>query len=267
MPFFARSPLRRLGADRDAARRRDDADGDRAVTFELEEYEFVPAGEAVGLLRVAGRWVADVNRTVGEVVLAMSRGAAAEELAPLPDPNDSLPLASPPGEPWRAAFMVSPEAVEDPRLELSLVAAGETRVALPRPGEWDPSSWDPAAAADVVPAEPEVEEPEPDEPEPDPESLPPAAELDATPTAEVLHQELDRLRGELQAARTEVVRSRTEAQGERRRREALEEELRSRLDVERRARQAAEPREVRPPLDDELLGRLERARRMSDTVS
>src|SRR5438270_247001 len=56
MPFFSRS------SSSNPARRRDDGDELRALSFDAESFEFVPAGEAVGLLRLSGRWIAAVDR-------------------------------------------------------------------------------------------------------------------------------------------------------------------------------------------------------------
>src|SRR5438105_14767032 len=111
MPFFARSPLRKLS--RKQARRRTEADGIRALTFDLETLEFVAAGDDLGLLRVAGRWTAPAWRSLQDVVLVIQRGEDALELQPLPDVEGAEPLASPDGESWRAAYTASAELIDD----------------------------------------------------------------------------------------------------------------------------------------------------------
>jgi hypothetical protein len=255
MPFFPRSQLWRTGRDHDA-RRREDADGDRALSFELDAYEFVQASDEMGLLRVAGRWVADVDRALEDIALTVDRDGELLQLAPLPDLYGTAPLATPAGETWRGAFTVDVELVEDPRSEFALSAGDEASVALPRPGEWPDDVDEPAMAA-----------PEPVEEE-DLEPLPGDIDLDLGTPADELEQELARVRAELREARAEV-------DVERARRQLLEDHLRDAISVqETRLRSvAAEPHVAQPSpptcqsLDDDFLDRLDRARRMSETAT
>jgi hypothetical protein len=129
MPFFPRSKRRGRG------RRRED-DGVRSVAFEIDDLEFVQASDDIGLLRVGGRWTAPVSRALSDIVLVVDRDGELLELAPLPDMNGFLPIATQAGEEWRGAFTMTVEVAEDPRTALALVAGEDARVALPRPGEW-----------------------------------------------------------------------------------------------------------------------------------
>src|SRR5438132_6889350 len=258
MPFFARSPLRKLS--RKQARRRAEAEGIRALTFELEMLEFVAAGDELGLLRVAGRWTAPAWRSLQDIALVIRGGEDTIELQPLPDPEGAVPLASPDGEPWRAAYTASAELIEDPDVELALIADDdEAPVAIPRPGDWEPPAavyedeeedegeagdepWNAelehltdlqiqaerlAEELEAREADEELEadeEPEADEPA-DPEPV--IAETVAVADPD----ELERLREELAEARSEL-------EAERSRREALEEEMRARATVEDELRNA-----------------------------
>ena len=254
MPFFARSPLRKLS--RKQARRRTEADGIRALTFELEMLEFVAAGDDLGLLRVAGRWTAPAWRSLQDIALVIRGGEDTIELQPLPDPEGAVPLASPDGEPWRAAYTASAELIEDPDVELALIADDdEAPVAIPRPGDWEPPAavyedeeeedegeagdepWNAELEnladlqiqaerlAEELEAREADEEPEPDkEPEID-EPADPEPVVVAESVAVADPEELAHLREELAEARSEL-------DAERSRREALEEEMRARATVE-----------------------------------
>jgi hypothetical protein len=249
MPFFPRS--RRSGR----GRRRED-DGVHAVTFELENLEFVQASDELGLLRVGGRWFAPVSRALGDMMLTVRRDTEILELAPLPDMNGVGPVASPAGEVWRGAFTMTVEAAEDPRTEFALAAGGDGEVALPRPGEWDEAQVDEAgheiedesdsespvvaelvakledvARLDVHP-EPPSAEPQP-APEPEPFLEP-----------ELPHAEIAELRAELDVRRMQLATAQAELDAERRRREALEQELRARTSVEEDLRNAMAMREA-----------------------
>src|SRR5438552_4104341 len=129
MPFFPRSRSRKHRS------RRHEDDGVRAVSFELESLEFVAASDEVGLLRVAGRWVAPADRALSDIVLVLTRDSETLEIPPLPDLEGAAPVASHYGEAWRGAFTLAVEMIEDPRCELVLVAGKDARAPLPRPGE------------------------------------------------------------------------------------------------------------------------------------
>ena len=278
MPFLPRSPLRRLAHDQSDGRRREDADGVRALSFELDAYEFVQASDELGLLRVAGRWVADVDRALQDIVLTVSRDGELVELDPLPDLRGAAPLATPAGEAWRGAFTVAVELADDPRSEFALAAGDDVSVELPRPSEWGVGADGPVDDAAGVA----------DNPEPvagEVESLPDETELAVAHSVDELEEEVARLRVELQEARTEI-------EVERGRREALEDDLRSAIAMQeaelRTASMLAEQgvrrgdsrrdqldpspaqgEQVRPApqaIDDEFLDRLERAKRMSEAA-
>ena len=246
MPFFARSPLRKLGRKQDEERRRGEAEGIRALAFDLESLELVPVDAEVGLLRVAGRWTAPAPRPLQDIVLSLRFGGDSIELRALPDLVGAAPLASPRGEPWRAAYTASAILIEDPHVELTLVADGEAPVTIPRPSDWEPLTSGVEQQSAGAEREEEVAEAagrpvQADEPwnaelerlaqlQVEAERL--AEELEANQAevpAETLEQpdaeELTRVREELEAARTAL-------DVERRRREALEEEIRARATVE-----------------------------------
>ena len=288
MPFFPRS--RRPDHDR-----RRTEEGVHAVEFELETLEFVAAGSEVGLLRVGGRWYAPSARALGDIVLHVHRDSQSLEVEPLPDLNGVAPIASPDGEEWHGAFTMSAEVAEDPRTELALGSGSDAEVALPRPGEWErlqaadgdeesPIVADLVAQLDAV-AQQEIDvEPPADPPAPDPTAA----------------DELAGLRAELDLRGSQLETLEAELTDERRRREALEQELRAHASVEddlrnalamreaeiasaaaqaQRARQAerrreqasgheddhAAPRRVRAA-DEDFIARLERARRASETA-
>jgi hypothetical protein len=176
------------------------------LSFEVESFEFISAGEEMGLLRVAGRWVAPLDRDLHGVVLVATQNGTPVELNPLPDLEATSPLATPAGHPWRAAFSAGSELVESELTEFALAVHGGERVHLPRPGER-------AGAAGPVGPEPEVIEHAPAA----------AASSDS--------DELIRLRSELHRVRTEL-------EVERRRRAALEEEIQSRDSLENDLRSA-----------------------------
>src|SRR5438132_6553613 len=247
MPFFARSPLRKLS--RKQARRRAEADGIRALAFELEMLEFVAAGDDLGLLRVAGRWTAPAWRSLQDIALVIRRGEDTLELQPLPDPEGAVPLASPDGEPWRAAYTASAELVEDPYVELALIADDdEAPVEIPRPGDWEPPAAvdedeeeDEAEAGDEpwnaelehladlqIQAERLAEELEAREGDEEPEADEPADPEPVVVAESVAVADPD----ELAHLREELAEARSELDAERSRREALEEEMRARATVE-----------------------------------
>ena len=261
MPFFPRPR-----SEPDTRRREDDGAG--AIGFELDALEFVPADDDLGLLRVGGHWVAPVSRALPDIVLAVTRDSETLELTPLPDINGVGPVASPDGEEWRGAFMMAAELADDPRVELVLVAGEDARVELPRPGELE---------------EPDAEEP-------------PAPDEAPEPVLEA-----EDLRSELELLQRQLLEAQTALEHERRRLEALDQELGSRRSMEddlrnaiamqeaelasvaqnasQDARRAERRREGVPAADgadqpkrsrgadDEFLARLERARRAGEAVS
>jgi hypothetical protein len=313
MPFFPRS--RRGGR----GRRRED-DGLHAVVFELESLEFVQASDDVGLLRVGGRWIAPASRALGDMVLTVHRDTEVHELAPLPDMNGAAPVASPAGEEWRGAFTMAVEVAQDPRSEFALAAGDDGEVALPRPGEWEALQED----EDLDEAEHAIEA-EPGAGSPVVAEL--VAQLDEIARTDGGHDapfvdsepaeergpdhdpeptqlaELVELRAQLDAQHTLLAAVEGELEAERRRSQALEQELRTHVTVEgdlrnaiamreaelasaveqasQRARQAERLRDVAPPVaagdqperprsapaDKEFLARLERARRASEAAA
>jgi hypothetical protein len=121
---------------RRSRRRREDGDGLRSLAFEIDGYEYIQASDELGLLRIAGRWLSPADRALGDIALVVDRDGETSEFSPLPDLHSVAPVASPAGEPWRAAFTVSVELLEDRRSELGLAVPDEPRIALPRPDEW-----------------------------------------------------------------------------------------------------------------------------------
>jgi hypothetical protein len=248
MPFFPGS--RKSGR----GRRRED-DGLRAVTFEIDNLEFVQASDDIGLLRVGGRWVAPASQALDDIHLRVRRDTELLEIGPLPDMNGASPVASPSGEDWRGAFTMTVELAGDPRTELALVAGEDADVALPRPAEWEAAQRALEAAR-----QDEVDEDEPDdfyyedderEPEPEPElepleletisfGPPPVPEPDVEPEAvqPIRDPKLTELRAELELSRMQLEETQAELESERRRRLALEHELGSKASVEEDLRNA-----------------------------
>lgn len=268
MPFFSRSKNHH---------RRDDADEIRTLAFEVDSLEFFSAGDDVGLLRLSGLWIAPVDRVLDAVSLVAAVNGHEVEVAPLPDPEGATPLATPAGEPWRAAFSMSSELAQSPVTELALVVRDGERIDLPRPGEFAANTVPPAADS-ASPPEMEIAEP--------------MFHADADLAAEPAGDEVARLRAELHRLHTEL-------EVERRRYAALEEELRSHASLEtdlrnamamqeaevaaavtqaaQRARREERQREratvaeqgdrSRQPIDPDLLDRIERARRAADAAA
>jgi hypothetical protein len=132
MPFFSRSDR----PDR-PTRRRDDRDHGRPLLFEVDSFEFVPAGDGLGLLRLSGAFSADPERVVAmPIEIEIERDGEAVRLPVLPDPSAPLAVAVPAGEAWRGAFMAESELAEDVRSDFALVAGGEVVAGLPRPGDY-----------------------------------------------------------------------------------------------------------------------------------
>jgi hypothetical protein len=132
MPFFSRSDR----PDRAPRRRREDGDRDGRLSFDAIAFEFVPAGEDVGLLRLDGAWVAEPEQAVpGPIEVEILRDGLSVRLKVLPDPSAPEALAAPEGVEWRGAFMANAELADDPRSDFALVAGGEVVAGLPRPGD------------------------------------------------------------------------------------------------------------------------------------
>jgi hypothetical protein len=284
---------------RKGGRRRED-EGVEAIVFELETVEFVAASDELGLLRVVGRWVAPVDLPLGDIVLNASRGSETLELQRLPDFGGVAPLASPRGEEWRGAFTVPADLALDPRLELVLVAGEDAEVALPRPGEVTEEPA-PESEPDGSPVVAELVA-QLDEvallDEADAETDYPRGAEDGDLTDPASAQELEDVRAELELRTAELEEVRAELDSERRRREALEQEMNDRDSVEddlrnamamqeaqlasavaeasQRVRQEERRRDIAPvagarpepgatqPADEDFLSRLERARRASE---
>ena len=150
MPFFSRPNP----DDDEPRRRRGDHEDDAMLSFEVTCFEFVPAGEAMGLLRLTGAWHADPDQMVPvPVELEIERDGEAIRLSVLPDPSTPLAVAAAGGEPWRGAFMTQAEVAEDPRADFTLVAGGEVVAGLPRPGDFETDhGYVPTVAEDETPA-------------------------------------------------------------------------------------------------------------------
>ena len=293
MPFM---PFTSRNRD-DLARRREDAEGLRAPTFELETLQFVEVGEGVGLLRVGGHWVAEVDVALPELELRVDRDGECLWIAPLPDLNSAAPLAGPRGELWRGAFTVGVEIAEDPRTEFSLVAGDDATVALPRPEEWAAAqaketaqaaeaaasgSGSPVVAelmaklADVAQLEADdAAEPEPEPVVADPEPV--AAGAD-TADLERLREDLSQAesllvqaRAERDEARVQLDEARAELEIEQARRAELDEQLRSRIALEDDLRKAVATQEAElasaAAKADQLARGAEHRRDATDTAS
>lgn len=139
------SPLRPVSRRSSAPR------PDRELRFELASFEYLLAGEGVALLRLAGSWHARPERLVPEARLVMLIGGVPVAIPGVPDPTRSQALATPEGSPWRGAFRVSAEVIDQPGIDFRL-EAGEVAMTLPRPSEH----------ARAVPAPPPAPEQTPD---------------------------------------------------------------------------------------------------------
>ncbi|MBV9213864.1 MAG: hypothetical protein JOZ25_09495, partial [Actinobacteria bacterium] len=131
MPFFSRPPITRSKP----RRRREDGDALPTLSFDVESVEFVPAGEEIGLLRLAGRWVAPAERVLHEVSLVAADGGELTHVQPLPDPSGSVPTAAPDGRAWRAAFSMNTAVALGESSAFMLRVGAEESVRLPRPGD------------------------------------------------------------------------------------------------------------------------------------
>ena len=203
MPLFPRSPISRS----EPRRRHDDGDELRTLSFDVESLEFVAAGEELGLLRLAGRWTAPIDRVLADVVLVASAAGESREIAPLPDVNGSLPVATPDGEAWRGAFSLSTALALDEAAEFRLRAGENETIRLPRPGE--------------LPEVPLV----------GPAPVPVEANGHAGPEHDPADDELSRVSEDL-------ARVRTALEVERRRYAALEEEIQTHASLEKDLRNA-----------------------------
>src|SRR4051812_38692499 len=117
------------------------------LRFALEREERITAGPAKVLLRLAGRWYADAETTLGPAALLLPDG---QQVSALPAPGEAEPTAAPEGRAWRAAFAVPASALEEGIAALWL-QAGESVVALEPvdPGEV-PVAPSTAAARDAA---------------------------------------------------------------------------------------------------------------------
>jgi hypothetical protein len=115
-----------------------------APAFEVETFEYVEAGPALALVRLAGRWRPGAEPGDAEL-FALAGGGSRTALDPLPAPPGADDL-------WRAAFSAAPELLRDAGARFELVpAGGGEAVALPAPVEHG------AAAGPATPAAPAAE--------------------------------------------------------------------------------------------------------------
>lgn len=248
MPIFSRSHR--------PARRRDDGDEVRTLSFDVESFEFVPAGEGVGLVRLWGRWIAPVDRALEDVTLVAEVGSHAVDVKPLPDLQASVPLATPAGTDWRAAFSVSSELALNEAAEFALAVEGE-RVPLPRLGD---------LPEPLVDEQPASVQPGPDDAE--------VARLQAELTQLRTQLEVERrrhlaLEEEIRTHAMNGLRDTMATQGAERAAELAQAAQRAkRAERQRDRATSAELRDVPGrPVDLDLVGRLDRARRAADAAA
>src|SRR5687768_18563311 len=119
MPFFSRSE-------------RNEPARDRGISFDVDSFEFGPAGDGLGLLRLTGVWGGD-EAVPPPIEVEIERDGDSVRLTVLPDPSVPDPAS---GAEWRGAFMVDDaELALDPRADFALVAGGEVVAGLPSPAE------------------------------------------------------------------------------------------------------------------------------------
>lgn len=104
------------------------------LTFELERGEYITAGGAFALVRIAGAWRASHPATVERPRLCAAAGSHTIAVEPLPDPSAPRPTAGPAGEHWHAAFPLPLDLVADEQAAFWLEAEGvRVRIARPLP--------------------------------------------------------------------------------------------------------------------------------------
>jgi hypothetical protein len=101
-------------------------------TFHLDRFEFVPTTPMNALLRVRGRWEGNPASSHAAPHLLADRGGRTHRFAPL-DPAEALIAPAPDPEPWRAAFAVPVDVVDDPAAQFMLETADGLHVSLPAP--------------------------------------------------------------------------------------------------------------------------------------
>jgi len=101
-------------------------------TFHLDWFEFIPTTPMHALLRVRGRWQGDPASSHTAPHLLADRGGRTHRFAPL-DPAEALIAPAPDPKPWRAAFAVPVDVVDDPAAQFMLEAADGLRITLPAP--------------------------------------------------------------------------------------------------------------------------------------
>src|SRR3954447_13884695 len=92
-------------------------------TFHLEWFEFIPTTPMHALLRVRGNWEGEATDSHPAPHLLADRAGRTHRFAPL-DPAEALIVPHPEPHPWRAAFAVPLDVVEDHSAEYVLEAAG-----------------------------------------------------------------------------------------------------------------------------------------------
>nr|MBA2505185.1 hypothetical protein [Thermoleophilaceae bacterium] len=99
------------------------------ISFDVEAFELVPAGDERVLVRVSGRWRGPA-RSLGDIALVLSAGGKRRRVRALPDPSAEDPTAGPDGVVWRGAFSLPLARVEGASFSLASEAGA---VELPRP--------------------------------------------------------------------------------------------------------------------------------------
>jgi hypothetical protein len=118
-----------------------------SVRFEVEGFEQVQATPGTALLRLSGRWQAEVRERLAPPMLVIDDGRRTHRVAALPGPDEANPLAGPDAPLWRAAF-AAPAALLGSRCAFALDVGRGGLIDIPRPGARA------AAATRAVPAVP-----------------------------------------------------------------------------------------------------------------
>lgn len=102
--------------------------------FELDAFEYLPVGDGVVLGRLSGSWRSSPERLVPDAHLVLRIAGVPVSVPRVPDPTEGVPIATPAGSPWRAAFRIAAEAVTGPGIEFELEFPGGV-AKLPAPVE------------------------------------------------------------------------------------------------------------------------------------
>jgi hypothetical protein len=103
----------------------------------VEQFEHVPAGRELALLRLEGRYRSKLARPLLDAALLVDDGLAIHRHAPLPASHELRPAASDDEWLWRSAFAISVAALEDEETSFAVEIAPNLVLEIGRPGTWE----------------------------------------------------------------------------------------------------------------------------------